>query len=56
MTDLFTGKDSIVLEPPASGGFQSVACVGTTGTCYVVRTSDNADIWQMTLPEAKPGN
>jgi Tol biopolymer transport system component len=50
VTDLFSGKDSIALEPLATGNFQGVACVRTTGTCYAVRTNDNADIWQMSLP------
>ena len=50
--DLETGQHRVVLDRPTNGGFQSVGCARTGGTCYVVRTTDNADIWQMTLPEA----
>ncbi len=52
VTDLESGETRVVLERPANGAFQDVACVRGAGTCYVVRTSDNADIWQMTLPDA----
>jgi len=54
VTDLESGEGRLVLDRPSNGGFQSVACARTGGTCYVVRTSDNADIWQRTLPELKP--
>ena len=56
VTDLESGETRVVLERPTNGAFQDVACVRGAGTCYVVRTSDNADIWQMTLAEPKPGN
>jgi Tol biopolymer transport system component len=56
IVDLESGQHRIVLDRPANGGFQSVACARGSGICYVVRTTDNADIWQMTLPEAKPRN
>ncbi len=49
VTDLSSGEDHLVLERPSNGNFQSVACARTGGTCYVVRTSDNADIWQRTV-------
>jgi hypothetical protein len=54
VTDLESGEGRLVLDRPSNGGFQSVACARTGGTCYLVRTSDNADIWQRTLPELKP--
>ena len=56
VADLDSGEDHVVLERPTTGGFQDVACVRAAGTCYVVRISDNADIWQMILaaePAAK---
>ena len=56
VADLDSGEDHVVLERPTTGGFQDVTCVRAAGTCYVVRISDNADIWQMTLaaePAAK---
>jgi hypothetical protein len=52
VTDLTTGEDHLALERPSNGNFQSVACARTGGICYVVRTTDNADIWQRTIPEA----
>ncbi|HSB36850.1 MAG TPA: hypothetical protein VLH41_08220, partial [Thermoanaerobaculia bacterium] len=52
VTDLESGETHVVLERPTTGGFQDMTCVRGAGTCYVVRTSDNADIWQMTLPDA----
>ena len=51
LTDLSSGETRVIIERPPNGDFQSVACVRAGGTCYVVRRSDNADIWQMTLPD-----
>ncbi len=50
VADLESGEHHVVLERPAVGNFQDVACARTGGLCFAVRTSDNADIWQMTLP------
>ena len=52
VADLDSGQTRLVLERPLNGRFTGVACARTGGACYVGRTSDNADIWQMTLPEA----
>ncbi len=41
-----------MLERPWNGNFQSVACARAESTCYVVRTTDNADIWERVTPEA----
>ena len=51
--DLASGDQRLVVPRPSNGSFQSLACVRTSTTCYVVRSSDNADIWQRT--EAVPG-
>ena len=53
ITDLETGQDRLILERPPNGAFQSVGCARTVPACYVVRVSDNADVWQVTWPEAK---
>jgi eukaryotic-like serine/threonine-protein kinase len=53
IADLETGQDRVILERPPNGAFQSVACARTVPACYVVRVSDNADIWQVTWAEAK---
>ena len=50
--DLTNGDKRLVVQRPSNGSFQSLACVRTSTTCYVVRSSDNADIWQRT--EAAP--
>jgi dipeptidyl aminopeptidase/acylaminoacyl peptidase len=52
LANLLTGEDRIVLERPWNGNFQSVACARTVSTCYAVRTTDNADIWERVAPEA----
>ncbi len=46
--DLNSGDKRLVVQRPSDGGFQSLACARTSTTCYVVRVSDNADIWQRT--------
>ena len=53
IADLESGEDRLILERPLNGSFQSVACARTVPVCYVVRVSDNADIWQVTWPETK---
>jgi len=52
IANLETGEDRLVLERPVNGSFQSVKCARQADTCVVVRSTDNSDIWQMTLPEA----
>ena len=44
--DLSSGDQRLVVQRPSNGSFQSLACVRTSTTCYVVRSTDNADIWQ----------
>jgi eukaryotic-like serine/threonine-protein kinase len=53
IADLESGEHHVVLERPDVGGFQDVACARAGGLCFAVRNTDNADIWQMTLPETK---
>ncbi len=50
--DLSSGDKHLVVQRPSNGTFQSLACVRTGTVCYVVRSSDNADIWQRTAAEA----
>jgi serine/threonine protein kinase/WD40 repeat protein len=51
IADFVSGEDRVAIERPLDGSFGSVACARTGGTCYLLRSSDNADIWQRTLPE-----
>ncbi len=51
VADPAAGTDQLVLPHTSAGDYGSLACRGTT-TCYVVRSSDNADIWQRTVAEA----
>jgi Tol biopolymer transport system component len=44
--DLASGDKHFAVERPLNGTFQSIACARTGGACYVVRSGDNADIWQ----------
>ena len=46
--DLANGDRRLVVQRPSNGSFQGLACARTSTTCYVVRSSDNADIWQRT--------
>jgi hypothetical protein len=48
VVDLSSGDKHLAMERPLNGSFQSIACARTGGACYVVRSSDNADIWQRT--------
>ncbi len=52
IANLETGEDRLLLERPVNGSFQHVKCARQGATCYVTRSTDNSDIWQMTLPEA----
>jgi Tol biopolymer transport system component len=45
------GTDRLVLPHPGAGTYTNVAC--RAATCYALRVSDNADIWQRTAGEAK---
>jgi eukaryotic-like serine/threonine-protein kinase len=51
VADPATGTDRLVLPHTPGGNYGSIACRGAT-TCYAVRSSDNADIWMRTSPEA----
>jgi hypothetical protein len=53
IANLETGEQHVVVERPVNGGFQSPKCARSVATCFVVRNTDNADIWQMTLPEPR---
>jgi Tol biopolymer transport system component len=48
VVDLVSGDKHLAVERPLNGTFQSLACARTGSVCYVVRSSDNADIWQRT--------
>ena len=52
VVDLDSGDKHLAVERPSNGSFQSIACARMGGTCYVVSSSDNADIWQRTAAEA----
>ncbi|MFY9552580.1 MAG: hypothetical protein WAU32_15650, partial [Thermoanaerobaculia bacterium] len=51
VADPAAGTDRLILSHTSAGNYGSIACRGAT-TCYAVRSSDNADIWQRTMPEA----
>jgi tricorn protease-like protein len=53
VADPAAGTDRLVLPHTSAGNYGSIACRGAT-TCYAVRSSDNADIWQRTTPGAAP--
>ncbi len=50
VTNLKTGESHDLPQPPSTS-YLDAGCVRGTGTCYVIRSSDNADIWQVTLPD-----
>ena len=47
VADPAAGTDRLVLPSTDVGSYGHIICHGTT-TCYAVRTSDNADIWERT--------
>jgi serine/threonine protein kinase/sugar lactone lactonase YvrE len=51
-TNLSTGESRLMPHPPSTT-YLAATCVRGTGTCYIIRSSDNADIWQVTWPGPK---